>query len=241
MTETIRCPSCGAVNRAGADWCGQCLKRFTAPPPPPPPPPVQTVPEPSAQQERAPETSAPEAPAAQPAPETPGAEQVTRRGAFTVVGRKVTWTCARCETVNDISQTLCPVCGATLADTVRPDEPRIKERDPGTVAMYSLFFPGAGHAYLGLWGQAIARAVLSLWVVTVALYTAIQGGSSRVIAVIFALAAFALWAVAAHDAYREATSDSRSVILKPRMFLYVTLALLGLLFVLIVLAALAAQ
>jgi hypothetical protein len=231
MTETIRCPSCGAINRAGADWCGQCLKRFTAPPAPPP---ARAVPE-------APSEGVPEVAAPQPATEMPGAAQPTRRGAFTVIGRKVTWTCARCETVNDINQTLCPVCGATLADTVRPDEPRIKERDPGTVAMYSLFFPGAGHAYLGLWGQAIARTVLSLWVVTVALYTAVQGGSSRVIAVIFALAAFALWAIAAHDAYREATSDARSVILKPRMFLYVTLGLLGLLFVLIVLAAISAS
>lgn len=238
MTETIRCPSCGAANRAGADWCGQCLKRFTAPPPPPP---VRAVPDaPVEEAARGAAVPAGE-PGAQTQPEGTGTDQPTRRGAFTVVGRKVTWTCARCETVNDINQTLCPVCGATLADTVRPEEPHIKERDPGTVAMYSLFFPGAGHAYLGLWGQAIARAVLSLWVVTVALYTAIQGGSSRIIAVIFGLAAFGLWAVAAHDAYREATSDPRAVILKPRMFLYVTLGLLGLLFVLIVLAALSAQ
>ena len=26
---TIRCPECSGLNKAGAEWCGQCLTRFT--------------------------------------------------------------------------------------------------------------------------------------------------------------------------------------------------------------------
>lgn len=165
--------------------------------------------------------------------------EATTRGPFTVVGQNVSWTCARCETVNDMDTNICRVCGASLADTLRPPGPERPARDPGTVAMYSLFLPGAGHAYLGLWGQAIARAVISIWVVGVTLFVSIQGGvaGSAAIAVLFGLAALALWIVAAHDAYREALGDPASVVLRPRYFFYVVLGLLGILILPIILSA----
>jgi hypothetical protein len=134
------------------------------------------------------------------------------------------------------------VCGATLADLLRPEPPERPARDPGTAALISLAFPGAGHAYLGLWGQALARAIISVWVISVALYTAVVGaqGAAGAIPAVFGLAAFALWVVAAHDAYREAGGERGSVLLKPRYFLYLVLGLLLLLLGLIVIGSLGA-
>src|SRR5688572_12986080 len=37
MAETMRCPSCGALNRVDAQWCNQCLKQFKEPEPEPEP------------------------------------------------------------------------------------------------------------------------------------------------------------------------------------------------------------
>ena len=36
-----RCPHCRALNPGDADWCSQCLERFTAAAASPPPPPAQ--------------------------------------------------------------------------------------------------------------------------------------------------------------------------------------------------------
>jgi hypothetical protein len=110
-------------------------------------------------------------------------------------------------------------------------------------ALVSLFFPGAGHAYLGVWNQAIARAAMSTWVAGVAIVAALQRGvpGSGLIVALFGLTAFALWGVAAHDAYREASDDPHAVILRPRMFLYVTVGLLFLLFVSLMAAGMSAN
>lgn len=101
--------------------------------------------------------------------------------------------------------------------------------------MYSLFFPGAGHWYLGLKGAAIARGVLSSWVVFVAIAAGVAG--SVLMASLFGLTAFILWAVAAHDAYREATNQPGAVILKGKMFVYLVIALLLLMIALLVAAS----
>lgn len=107
------------------------------------------------------------------------------------------------------------------------------------VALYSLFFPGAGHWYLDMRGQAVARGVLSVWVIFTALLAAIQG--SLLLAIPFAIAAFALWVLAAHDSYREARGETGAVILKGRMFMYIVFGLLLLMVVLLVGAGLRAR
>lgn len=154
----------------------------------------------------------------------------------------VRWRCARCENENPIELLACAVCGASFAATVDPPRQR-PARDPNSVALYSLFWPGAGHAYLGMWGQAVARGVLSAWVIAVALIAGIQGSTpgSRAMAGLFALAALGLWILAAHDAYREAQGDPASVVLKGRLFVYVVLGLLVLLMVMVVSAGMQAR
>ncbi len=164
---------------------------------------------------------------------TPVPVRTATRGAFTVSEAGITWRCASCGTVNPIDVQVCAVCGVTFADLMNPKPARV-ERDPNTVALYSLFFPGAGHWYLQMRGQAIARAVLSVWVVLVAVIGGVIG--SRALAIPFGIAAFALWILAAHDAYREAQGDSRAVILKGRSFVYLVMGLLMLMIVLLVAA-----
>jgi hypothetical protein len=147
-------------------------------------------------------------------------------GAFTVGREGITWACARCGTVNPLESNHCSVCGATFAEVVRPPSKQL-ERDPNTTLMISLFFPGAGHAYLNLWPEAVARGLISVWAIGVTIVAALgHTGAATVLAVLFGLAAFALWVVDAHDAFRVARHEDRQVILKGRMYLYVVLGLL---------------
>jgi ribosomal protein L40E len=175
-------------------------------------------------------------------PAEPAARQVQRHGAFAVAGRDISWTCDRCDTDNELSARICRVCGSGFGDIVRPAPERI-QRDPNTVALISLFFPGAGHAYLGMWSQAIARAAMSTWVLAVVLVASLQRGvpGAGAIVALFGVTAFALWGVAAHDAYREASDEPHAVVLRPRMFLYVTIALLFLLFTSLMIAGFGAN
>jgi TM2 domain-containing membrane protein YozV/ribosomal protein L40E len=153
----------------------------------------------------------------------------------------VTWTCRMCETPNPLTADTCAVCGSTFSDTMRPPESQVTG-DPNQAALYSLFFPGAGHAYLGQWGQAVARAIMSAWVllVTVFLLFGASGGSNKVFAAVFALVATALWLTAAHDAFREASGQQSLVILQGRRYLYVTGTLMGLLFLMLLAGAVTA-
>ncbi|MFN2587962.1 MAG: hypothetical protein ABR613_07580 [Actinomycetota bacterium] len=228
--EKVRCPACGGLNGIDAAWCGQCLKRFDAPEPPetpvtgpsaPPGAPVAAPPAP------------PSAPAA-PAPR-PGVQQ----GAFRSTEDGILWTCPSCEAENPLEEHACRVCSTAFAEAVRPPGKRHVERDPGTVALVSLFFPGAGHAYLGMWPQALARAVVSVWVVSMTLFFAVGGNGSTPVAALFGLIAFALWAVAAHDAFREASDEPRLVLLHGRRFTFLVLGLLMLLLASMFLTALA--
>ena len=250
MAETKRCPHCGGSNPVNAEWCGQCLQRFVEPEPEPVPEAMAEGPASVQGAEGdvalaagavAAATPAPADAAAAQAPPPPTAAVGTQHGAFTVREQGVVWTCDRCETENPLDVPVCAVCGTSFAEVMRPTQER-PERDPGTAAMVSLFFPGAGHAYIGMWGQAVARGVLSLWVLFVVLVSVLQkGAGSGLIAVVFGLVAFALWAAAAHDAYREAQHQESQVLLKGKVFLYLVLGLLGLLMVLLVGAGLAGR
>jgi hypothetical protein len=248
-----RCPRCGALNPPDAQWCGQCLTRFevedtaehtdpggmtaagpveadplTAPLEALEPRPVVT-PE-TAGTDPAPETGLP--------PEVVGVE----RGAFKVTGAGVVWRCATCGSENRIDDKVCSACNAPFAATVAPSEGPKAQGDPGTAALLSLFFAGAGHGYLGLWPQAIARGVVHLWVVltVVAGFTQTESGGG-VVAAIFVIVAMGLSLVSAHDAYREARHEAGAVILKGRNFLYLVMGLLLLLMMILVVTGLQAR
>jgi hypothetical protein len=109
--------------------------------------------------------------------------------------------------------------------------------------LVSLFLPGAGHMYLHLWPQGIARAVVSLWVMSVVLVSLLAGGRSNTtsVAVTFGLVATGLWIAGAHDAFREARGEPDRAVLKGKVFLYLVLGLLMLLFFLLMSAGLRAR
>ena len=238
-TDTsIRCPACGGLNRSDSEWCGQCFGSLAAP-------------------ERATEPTD----AASPTPiaelDNRGVENTQtisglgerrvepgpRAGGFQVEqGGGVSWLCSRCATSNPLDTDACTACGTSFVTSMKPEEPAAPERDPGTAAMLSLFMPGAGHGYLGLWGQAVARGVLGLWVSGIVLLAGLQeGAGSGLIAIVFGIASFGLWIVTAHDAYREASHDSGAVLLKGRTFLFTVLALLVLLLAMLVASGLRAS
>jgi hypothetical protein len=221
-----RCGACGGLNPPGAAWCGQCLTRF----------------EPTLEKSEAPETEhdAPDAPP--PPPHTKGAPSSPPGSTFQVTDAGVTWTCSVCDTVNDLDHRVCQVCGAPFAKTVLPEDEK-PQRDPNMVALLSLLLPGAGHAYIGHWGQAIARGVISLWVIMVVFVAALQRGaaSSNLVMGVFGLVAFGLWGVGAHDAYREARDERALVILKGKVFFYLVLGLLLLLVALLMTAMIRAN
>lgn len=157
----------------------------------------------------------------------PGSDAGAERGAFTVTEVGVLWRCATCGSQNPIAVDVCATCGARLRDIVVPEEaPARRAGSPRTAAAISLVFPGAGHAYLGIWGQAIARAAIALWVVVTILATLSVGGDSKAMTWTFAVAALGLWAVSAHDALQEASGRPGAAILKGRAFLYLVLGLL---------------
>lgn len=259
MNATMRCQNCGGLNPATAEWCGQCMKRFTAPPPPPPPPIDPTThstpsdPIPSDPSSVVPDDGPRGAIAAGlrhkasrnastvMEEDLPVAHAV-ERGPFTVVGERVAWRCVQCGTSNPIDDVVCSVCSAPFAATIAEPDP-IPSSDPRTAAFLSLLFPGIGHAYIGDWGAAIARAVLSLWVLGLAIVmvTGSDIPGSAGLAIIFGFSATGLWLVAAHDAYRSSGGSEALVILRGRRYLYVTVGLLGILFMGLVLATFASR
>ena len=164
------------------------------------------------------------------------------RGAFSVTDAGITWKCSKCDTVNALEAPFCSVCGTSFADTIRPKVER-PQRDPNMAALVSLLFPGAGHMYVGLWSQGIARAVIQAWVLSVVAMGVLSGarGRTSIVAVTFGVVAFGLWLVGAHDSYREARGESKLTLLRGKAFLYVVLGLLMLLFFLLLGAGLNAR
>jgi hypothetical protein len=252
-TETWKCQGCGATNRAGAQWCGQCfvapattpgprpVSRTTPESPPESAPPEPDDPAHAAAPQADPTTleeallllakksggaTAPATAARQPASAESEATEVDA-GAFSVRAGEITWVCKWCEARNLLAEQSCSVCGAGFGEVLKEEKQQVT-RDPGTVALISLFFPGAGHAYMGDWGQGVARAVVSIWAVLVCFFAGVQGGEGMLLAIAFGVIAFCLWVISAHDAFREASGSPALALIKSRHFLYLVLGLLGL-------------
>ena len=229
MARQKRCSNCGASNPESAQWCSLCLERFDKPQP-------ESEPAPSDDAESTSETPSAEAALPQRSGRTPD------YSAFKVTDEGIKWICPACDSANDLDMAACSVCGTTFADAVRP-KPERPQRDPATVALFSLFLPGAGHAYIGMWGQAVARGILWLWVLLVSIVGLLDKDvpGSLLMATIFGVAAFGFWVVGAHDAYREARNEPKAVLLRGKRFLYVVLGLMGLLFLMMFGALLSAR
>ncbi|MGH2641243.1 MAG: hypothetical protein ACRDGO_06060 [Actinomycetota bacterium] len=198
--EDRRCPSCNALVSADAEWCGQCFTslRTTTPEPV-----TATVPLVARPQE--------------------GAEGVgpTER----VEPATPTWPCPTCGSQNDIALDLCGVCGTSFGQLLREERaaPTISPRD---AFLWSLTFPGVGHAKAGRAPDGIARGTLFVLSFGLALVIVLSGVSSPAVFGVVVLllgSAMVLYLGSAVEAYRIA--DGGSPFVSSRALLWATVAL----------------
>jgi hypothetical protein len=194
-----RCPSCGALVSAAAEWCGQCYEplprvREASPAPTASTPEVDD-------RSAAPGSSLTERPA-------PGIVQVA---GIERTDEGTVWTCPSCQQKNHIDVGTCPSCGTSFArlfqePEIAPDVP------PSTALALSLLLPGLGHWKLGRGGDALARIVLFVWTFGTVLVLSLTRrgtglGSLSALVLLFVVAALVLWLESAIDAYRIAAEE----------------------------------
>lgn len=218
-----RCPNCGGLVGADAEWCTQCLTRLDRaagasppapavpapeipagppggeiPPPPPPPPPGQP-------------TGGPVAPPPQSAAGRP--IRTSKRG--------LVWACPTCHRENPIEAMSCEVCGTPFGTLLK--EPEVAPRsDPGRAMAYSLLFPGLGHVVAGRAADGVARAVIFAYAAATAIIILVMtgGGPGPFLSLLVAsaLVAVSLYVVSAMDAARVARGEPPQV--TARILLY---------------------
>jgi ribosomal protein L40E len=191
--EEARCPSCGALVSADADWCGQCYTSLRTPEPDPDPVAAPTI--------------------ARPAGEGGPA------GA--------TWPCPTCGSQNPIELDACAVCGTSFAQLLRQEEDRGPAVPPRDAFLWSLTFPGIGHAKVGRAPDGIARGTLFVLTFGLALVIMLSGVSSGpvfAVVVLLLVAALTIYLGSAAEAYRLAEGGSPFV--SARALLWATVALI---------------
>jgi hypothetical protein len=189
------CPSCGARNPEGADWCGQCFARFGT------------------------DGSAGSAAGRQPAtgvvPDAVPAEATARADGgqrdIRVRQGEVEWRCARCGTWSGLDAAACVTCGGPRHGFASPNEDRdVRPVDPRTLIGASLVLPGSGHLMRGATGSGIARMVL--WLLWAGAGIALvrrgaTGGGTLLLA-----GAAVLWVTTAVDVSALAAGRSRQLL-----------------------------
>lgn len=199
--EDHRCPNCNALVSADAEWCGQCFSSLRAPTPEPATAAVPVVARPrEGTEERGPGE---------------GEEPAT-----------LTWPCPTCGSQNDIALDLCSVCGTSFGQLLR-EERAVPTVSPRDAFLWSLTFPGVGHAKAGRAPDGIARGTLFVLSFGLALVIVVSGVSSPpVFGVVVLLlgSAMVLYLGSAAEAYRIAGGGSPFV--SSRALLWATVALI---------------
>ena len=141
-------------------------------------------------------------------------------------GAQATWPCPTCGTSNPIELDLCSVCGTSFAQLLRRDEPRptISPRD---AFLWSLTFPGVGHAKAGRGADGIARGTLFVLTFGLALVIVLSGvATAPVFGVVILLlgSAMTIYLGSAAEAYRIA--DGGPPFLSARALLWATVVLI---------------
>jgi hypothetical protein len=191
--EEARCPSCGALVSADADWCGQCFTSLRAPEPDPDPLPLRT-----------------------------GASGPTDAAG----GAAATWPCPTCGAHNPIDLDLCAVCGTSFAQLLRQEEPA-PTVSPRDAFLWSLMFPGVGHAKVGRGPDGIARGTLFVLTFGLALVIVLSGVTNPAVfgvVVLLLASAMVLYLGSAAEAYRIAEGGQPFV--SARALLWATVALI---------------
>jgi hypothetical protein len=134
---------------------------------------------------------------------------------------------------NPLEASACVRCGTPFRDLFQ-EGPAPSKIDPGRAAALSLMFPGLGHRALGRSAEGLARAVVFLWTLGMALAiflstSGVSAGPFRLLLLILIAAAAFVYASTAADAGRVARGEAP--IMTSRMLLYGST---GLMFVIVV-------
>jgi len=175
-----RCPTCGALVFADADWCGQCYASLRAPAAEP----VRHVPVATATEGR---VAPAEAEEAEPA-----------------------WPCPVCGNRNAIELNLCAVCGTSFARLFQDAEPgpRVSPRDAAvwSLALPGLGHWKSGRPLDGIVWMAISLWTVGTVVLMLLSRTGSSGlGPTIPLLVLFVAAIVVLWVTSALDAHRIAS------------------------------------
>ena len=141
-------------------------------------------------------------------------------------GATPTWPCPTCGSENPIALDLCSVCGTSFGQLLREEvaAPTVSPRD---AFLWSLVFPGVGHAKVGRGADGIARGTLFVLTFGLALVIVVSGVSSGpVFGVVVLLlgSALVIYLGSAAEAYRIA--DGGSPFVSARVLLWATVALI---------------
>jgi len=192
VTPERRCPTCGALVSAEAEWCGQCYAALPTSDPAP--------------KER-PGGGGRSEPGLVPAASVSEAA----RGLEIREGRPA-WTCPVCEAKNPIEAAVCSTCGTPFARLFADQEER-PDVDPQSAAVRSMVLPGLGHWKLGLRAGAVARMIMFGWAFGALLVLLVSRfgkgglGPTMPLFVLFLGSSAAIYAVSAIDAYRIASGE----------------------------------
>jgi ribosomal protein L40E len=196
-----RCPSCGALVTADAEWCGQCFASLREP------------------------TTAGRTPGSGSAT-TPA----LRLGRDAGDGPASAWRCPTCDAENGLDANRCRICGTSFSRLFE-DPATAPTTSPSAAAAWSLVLPGLGHWFAGRKAEAVARFVLTAWIagMLLVLVSSRVGGvglGGAVLVVVFVVAAVALWTEAAVDGRRAAAG--LAPVVSSRAMLWACVALVGL-------------
>lgn len=221
----MRCPSCGALNPEGADWCSQCYADLRPEPEREPEPGLGSV-------DRAPAADGDPA-GGGPADAGETETLVTGGGRFRRTGEELEWRCAVCGEWNALGSGACTVCGTAFGRTLgQGDEEELKDVDQGTVVLASGLMPGAGHILLGRTAQGATRATIFLFCLIggyLLLRSAAATGQSLFPAFPLLLGAFVMWAGSIYDAL--AVTSRQPELLTPRVLVWLVIGVVGLLLI----------
>ena len=175
-----RCPTCGALVFADADWCGQCYASLRAPAAEP----VRHAPVATATEGRV----------------APAEEEEAEPA----------WPCPVCGNRNPIELNLCAVCGTSFARLFQDAEPgpRVPPRDAAvwSLALPGLGHWKSGRPLDGIVWMAISLWTVGTVVLMLLSRTGSSGlGPTIPLLVLFVAAIVVLWVTSALDAHRIAS------------------------------------
>jgi hypothetical protein len=161
----------------------------------------------------------------QPEPE-PALAAAPARPAAAVQRGEALWPCPACGERNLIDLDACRVCGTPFAQLFREREAR-PEVSPRDAMLWSLIFPGVGHAKAGRAADGVARGTLFVLTFGLTLVIVLAGVSNAALFGVVGLllsSAIAIYVGSAFEAYRIA--EGGSAFLSPRALLWATVAVI---------------